>query len=90
MVLTKRYKKKYNETNNPYDKVRYLNTKEKLDKALQDVKKQYYNNIQINLKNRNYNSKQFWATCNILLKRKIKSNIGDLIYNRKIYKKRFR
>ncbi len=87
MVLTKRYKKKYNETNIPYDKVRYLNTKEKLDKALQDAKQQYYNNIQMNLKNRNYNSKQFWATCNILIKRKIKSSIGDIIYNRKIYKK---
>ncbi len=45
-----------------------------------------YHNISQNLKNINSSSRKFWNICNILLKRKIKANIGDIIYNRKIYK----
>ncbi len=87
MVLTRRYKKAYNITENNYNKERYLNSKDLLNKTITETKNKYYQKIQSNLKNRNYNSRQFWNTCNTLLKRKIKSNIGDIIYNKKIYKK---
>ncbi len=71
---------------NNYNKNKYLNTKERLDTFISTAKNNYYHKIQKDLKHKNYTSKQFWTICNKLLKRKIKSNIGDIIYNRKIYK----
>ncbi len=53
----------------------------------QNAREEYYNNISKNLKENNYSSRKFWNICNKLLKRKIKTNIGDIIYKKKIYTK---
>ncbi len=51
-----------------------------------NARQEYYGNISLNLKQHNYSSRKFWNICNKLLKRKIKTNVGDILYNRKIYK----
>ncbi len=51
-----------------------------------NARNEYYGNISNNLKQKNYSSKKFWNICNKLLKRKLKANIGDILYKRKIYK----
>ncbi len=86
IILQKRHKKIYNENPTPYNKNKYLNTKDILDKMFLNARNNYYDNISKNLKQKNYNSRKFWNICNTLLKRKLKANIGDIIYNRKIYK----
>ncbi len=86
IILQKRFYKKYKENLTDYNKIKYLNTKEHLDEMFKNARQTYYTNISQNLKNKNYSSKNFWNICNKLLKRKIKPNIGDIIYNKKIYK----
>ncbi len=86
IILQKRFKKIYDENPTPYNKNKYLNTKLILDNLFKNAREQYYINISQNLKNKNYSSRKFWNICNILLKRKMKSNIGDIIYNKRIYK----
>ncbi len=85
-ILQKRFYKKYKEDPTDYNKIKYTNTKLQLDKMFLNARQGYYTNISEHLKNKNYSSKKFWNICNKLLKRKIKPNIGDIIYNRKIYK----
>ncbi len=86
IILQRRYHKISKENPTAYNKIKYTNTKMQLDEMFKNARTEYYTNISQNLKNKNYSSKKFWNICNKLLKRKIKSNIGDIIYNRKIYK----
>ncbi len=86
MVLQRRFKKIYIEKPTDYNKNKYLNVKIILDKIILNAKQKYYSNISKNLKDKNYSSRKFWNICNMLLKRKLKQNVGDIIYNRKIYK----
>ncbi len=51
-----------------------------------NARQEYYNNISENLRQKNYSSRKFWNICNKLLKSKMKTNIGDIIYKRRIYK----
>ncbi len=86
IILQRRFKKKYFLDPTNYNKIKYENTKFYLDKILKNAKQQYYTNIFQNLKNKNYTSKKFWNICNILLKRKMRSNVGDIVYNKKVYR----
>ena len=86
IILQRRFKKNYELEKSTYNKNKYLNTKHKLDNLIQKAKESYFVKIQLDLRNKTYSNKQFWTICNKLLKRKIKSNIGDIIYNKKIYK----
>ena len=86
IILQKRFKKIYNENPTPYNKNKFLNTKLILDNMFKNARDQYYMNISQNLKNKNYSSRKFWNICNLLLKRTMKANIGNIIYNKKIYK----
>ncbi len=86
IILQRRYNKKYKENPTDYNKMKYINTKNQLDKMFENARQNYYANISENLRHKNYSSRKFWNICNKLLKRKIKSNIGDIIHNKKIYK----
>ncbi len=86
IILQRRFKNIYEENPTPYNKKIYLNTKIQLNKMFQNARDTYYRNISKNLKEQNYTSRKFWNICNKLLKRKMKTNIGDIIYNKRIYK----
>ncbi len=86
IILQRRFLKIYRENPTPYNKNKYLNTKNKLDEMFANARKNYYENISKNLRQKNYSNRKFWNICNKLLKRKIKTNIGDILYKRKIYK----
>ena len=86
IILQRRYKKLYNENPTPINKNKNLNTKKHLDEMFKNAREEYYGNICENLKNENYTSRKFWNICNNLLKRKMKANVGDIIFQRKIYK----
>ncbi len=83
IILQRRFKNFFEENPTAYNKNKYLNTRDELDKKFKKAREEYYGNISKNLRENNYTRRKFWNICNKLLK--IKTNVGDIISNKKIY-----